>query len=106
MAETYGVTGLSWTRLMAALEETTQIEEVRIFGSRALGRARNGSDIDLVLMGPQVTTKVALDLAGRLNEREPIPYQFDVLNGNQIDNAELKDHVRRVGRTIFRRASL
>jgi predicted nucleotidyltransferase len=102
--ETYGIAPFSWQRLQSVLSEYPQIDRAALFGSRALGRARKGSDIDLVLEGAGVTAGLALDVSGRLNEREPIPYRFDVLCGNAIDSPELWDHVARVGVVIYRRA--
>jgi len=103
MPETYGILLFSWMRLLETLREVPQIQQAVLFGSRALGRARRGSDIDLVLMGPEVTSQVAFDVAGRLNEREPLPYHFDVLSWNQVDSPDLRDHVERAGKVIFQR---
>ena len=101
--KTYGVLPFTWHRLLEVLATFRQIEKAVLFGSRALGRARRGSDIDLVLMGPEVTSRIALEVAGQLNEREPLPYQFDVLSWNQVDSPELREHVERAGKVIFQR---
>jgi len=105
VSDTYGIRPFSWQRLQLVLTETAQVQRAVLFGSRALGRARNGSDIDLVLQGPAVTAKVALDVSGRLNEREPLPYEFDVLSWNTVESPELRDHVERVGKVIFERGN-
>lgn len=103
MAETFGISPATWERLQATLSEYDAVEKAVLFGSRALGRARKGSDIDLVLWGPRVSTRIALDVAGRLNEREPIPYHVDVLCGNALDNPDLRDHIERVGKVVYQR---
>lgn len=103
MTETFGISPATWERLQTVLSEYEAVEKAVLFGSRALGRARKGSDIDLVLWGPAVTTGVALDVAGRLNEREPIPYHVDVLCGNTLDNPELRAHIDRVGKILYQR---
>ncbi len=61
MTETFGVTEASWNRLLQALDEAPEVSRALLFGSRALGRARRGSDIDLAVEGEGVTSLVALD---------------------------------------------
>jgi len=40
-----------------------------------------------------------------LNQESLIPYQFDIINYNTIDNEELREHIDRVGVVIYRRDS-
>ena len=102
MKEAFGLLPRSYSILLKVLGEWEQIEEAVLFGSRAMERERRGSDVDLVLKGRAVTPLVAMDVAGRLNEREPTPYHFDILAWDEITSPELKDHIARVGRVIYR----
>ncbi|GHT40313.1 hypothetical protein FACS189443_0480 [Planctomycetales bacterium] len=70
-----------------------------IFGSRAKGNFQKNSDIDIALFG-NVTAMEAEEVAMRL-ELLPLPFMFDVQSFNGINNAKLKEHIVRVGKTLF-----
>ena len=73
-----------------------QIEKVILYGSRAKGNFKNGSDIDLTLNGNglnlSVINKISLELDDLL-----LPYSFDVSIFKQISNPDLVEHIKRVG---------
>lgn len=73
-----------------------QIKEVKIFGSRAKGNYKPSSDIDLALFG-NIDDKLLRHIASELDEL-PTPYQFDVLNYNDIDNENLKNNIDKFGK--------
>ena len=78
----------------------TAIERVVLYGSRALGTYHPGSDIDLAVAGGQLTFRRLLDLMIDLDELDFL-YRFDVLNLNTVTNADLLDHIQRVGIVIY-----
>lgn len=75
------------------------IEKVVVFGSRAKGTNRNGSDIDLAVWCSR--PDAAGLLSGILNDETLLPYIFDIINYDHILNNELKSHIDRVGVTIY-----
>lgn len=75
------------------------IQKVVIFGSRAKGTYKKNSDIDLAIFGI-VDNLVIEFIAGELDEL-PLPYKFDVKSFENIVNAELKEHISRVGISIY-----
>ena len=77
------------------------IERVVLFGSRAKGSYRQGSDVDLMIQGHAVTDDTVNQLADQLNEVLPFPYFFDVLNENTLSNDALRQHIKRVGIILF-----
>lgn len=80
-----------------------EIEEVVIFGSRALGTARKGSDVDLAIKGPHVTDQAAAELSVTLNERLPIPYYVDVVSYPTLQHENLRQHIDTVGKLFYRK---
>ena len=78
------------------LSHYPQIKEVKIFGSRAKGNYKPSSDIDLALFG-NIDDKLLRHIASELDEL-PTPYQFDVLNYNDIDNENLKNNIDKFGK--------
>jgi predicted nucleotidyltransferase len=58
--------------------------EVRVFGSRYRGTAKNYSDLDLVFVGKE---KLGINRTGELREafqESNLPYRVDVLDWNSI----------------------
>jgi len=79
-----------------------KIEQAIIFGSRAKGNFRPGSDIDLVLISPNGTLSDQLEIENQLDDLL-LPYKIDLSLMHQIDNPDLLDHIRRLGKTFYRK---
>lgn len=84
------------------LSDFPQVETVLIYGSRAKGNYRPGSDVDLSLKGDdlslQVLNKISLQLDDLL-----LPYTFDLSVFDHIDNECLLEHIERVGKIIYQK---
>ncbi|MBF0285792.1 MAG: nucleotidyltransferase domain-containing protein [Magnetococcales bacterium] len=96
--------GLSETELegmRGVFRAFPEIREVVLFGSRAKGTHRPQSDVDLALMGG-IDGLQAEAIAEELEEL-PMPYQFDVKALDAIRYPPLREHIARVGVTIYRR---
>lgn len=93
----FGISEKSYKLICHALLQFPELERVLIFGSRAKGNYKPGSDIDLAIEGKQCTTKTAFQIAALLNETLPIPYHVDVVCLNELKQESLKEHIHRVG---------
>ena len=93
------------TMIQQAADTLPEIESVILFGSRAKGCHKRGSDVDLIITGPELTYDTGIELSDLLNEEYPLPYFFDVVNFNTLDNQALVEHVQRVGKVLFIRES-
>ncbi len=78
-----------------------EIQEIILFGSRAKGTFRPESDIDLAVRGIADTRAVEA-LASELDEL-PLPFLFDVKSLDAIENRALREHIERVGKSIYAR---
>ncbi|PKL37258.1 MAG: hypothetical protein CVV44_16625 [Spirochaetae bacterium HGW-Spirochaetae-1] len=78
------------------------IEQVILYGSRAKGNFKNGSDIDLAIIGADMTFTDLLNLETMLDDLL-LPYKIDVSLKKNIDNADLLDHIERVGKLFYQR---
>jgi len=71
-----------------------------LYGSRAKGNYRPGSDIDLPLKGNELSHQDLLDI-----ELAPddllLPYKIDLSLHHQLDNPQLIDHIDRVGKPLY-----
>lgn len=79
-----------------------QIDDAILFGSRAKGSFANGSDIDIALKGRNIQLKYVLDISIELDELE-LPYKFDLLIYDRIKEPQLKEHIDRIGISLYSR---
>jgi predicted nucleotidyltransferase len=85
--------------LRAVFARHPEISAVKLFGSRAKGTQRPESDVDLALWG-EVDDLAAESIAAELDDL-PLPYHYDVKPFASIKLQSLRDHIERVGITIF-----
>lgn len=84
-----------------AIKKFPEIEKAVIFGSRAKGNYKPGSDVDIAIYGKNVTFDTLSGLHAMLEDYGPLPYFFDVVDYMHLENKELKEHIDRVGKIIF-----
>jgi predicted nucleotidyltransferase len=97
-------TGLSPKTLQAlesVFKQFDAIDKVVLYGSRALGTHRPGSDIDLALFGNNVTPDLIASIAILIDDLL-LPYTLDLTAYALIDNDPLREHIDRVGIELFR----
>ena len=75
------------------------VERVIIYGSRAMGNYKQGSDIDLCLEGKNLTVKDLLKIETELDDLL-LPWKIDLSVKYMIDNPKLLAHIERVGTEI------
>ncbi|WP_142804184.1 nucleotidyltransferase family protein [Tepidiphilus sp. J10] len=76
------------------------IEEVRLFGSRAKGTHRPGSDIDLAVFAPSMSEAEFAALWQEIDDLS-ILFKIDLLHWDRLANTVLRDKIRREGRRIY-----
>ena len=79
-----------------------EVEKVMLYGSRAKGTYRPGSDIDLILVGPALNLKTLFRIETELDDLL-LPYKIDLSIFDHIDNPGLVDHIRRMGKVFYQR---
>lgn len=77
-----------------------QISEVIIYGSRAMGNYREGSDIDIAIKGNEIHFSLLQKISDDIDDLM-LPWMFDISVYDAIDNKELIDHINRVGKTLY-----
>lgn len=73
-----------------------KIEKILIYGSRAKGNFKNGSDIDLSLIAPNLNITDLLKIENEVEELM-LPYKVDLSLLHLIENPEVVDHIKRIG---------
>ncbi|WP_059172389.1 nucleotidyltransferase domain-containing protein [Bacillus sp. FJAT-27445] len=99
----YGLLEKDLDYIDRALSSFSEIDTAYIFGSRAMGNYKRGSDVDIAISGKGVTEKTLFQVYDLLNEEYPLPYFFDVVIYEDIKNEELKRHIDTVGKKIYQR---
>jgi uncharacterized protein len=86
-------------RILTLLAERPAIQRVVLYGSRALGRQRSGSDIDLCLEAPDMGLAELLVLGAQLDDLL-LPWQIDLQLRHLIRHPELLGQIDRAGITL------
>lgn len=89
----FGLSDRTLAEIQGCLARFPQIHWVKVYGSRANGTYRPGSDVDLAVSCPLDCTAA---LAGALEEL-PTPYRFDVTHWESLQHQGLRSHIERMG---------
>ncbi len=79
------------------LDRFPEVESAKVYGSRAVCSQKPGSDVDIALLGKDVSRNTVIQISALLNEESLLPYHFDITNYHTIKNSQLKEHIDRVG---------
>lgn len=98
-SSSFGLSPRTLGLLRGVLAHHRGIERAVVYGSRAKGNFRPGSDIDLALDAPQLTLSDLLRIDTELDDLM-LPYSIDLSLLQHISNPELLKHIDRVGKTL------
>ena len=86
--------------IQGVLAGFSTIESAVLYGSRAKGNFKPGSDIDLTLHGTELTSTTLGGVADALDDLL-LPHTIDLSIFGTLDHAELREHIERVGMVIY-----
>jgi len=98
----YGLKENTIAAIQSVFKNYPLVKKVILYGSRAKGNFRNGSDIDLVMVGESLTLSDQFKIETELDDLL-LPYKIDLAIYHQIDNEQLIGHIDRVGLVFFER---
>lgn len=98
----YGLLITDIERMISIFKSNSKINHVILFGSRAIGNYKPGSDIDIALKGNDINLNDILNINAELDELST-PYKFDLVISSRITENALLDHIERVGISLFER---
>jgi uncharacterized protein len=99
----FGLSQKAMDTLIAAISKHTAIDRAIVYGSRAKGNFREGSDIDLTLDAPKLSKQELSNLWHELDDSN-LPYRVDLSRLQDIQNPDLLDHINRVGAVLYTRS--
>ena len=88
------------SKICSIFKNFPQVEQAILYGSRAMGTFKPGSDIDITLLGQALTQDLIWKIAQALDDIL-LPYVIDLSLFNTLDNTELKEHISRVGIVFY-----
>lgn len=96
----FGLSQYTIDKINSVFSNYKSIEKVIIYGSRAKGTQRLGSDIDLTVIAPSMNTSELLGIESKLDDFL-LPYKIDLNLFHQIENSDLVEHIKRVGQSFY-----
>ncbi len=103
MTRRFGLKETTIHKICAVLARYPQVEQAILYGSRAKGNYKNGSDIDLTLRGgADLTLKVLYKIMGELDDLL-LPYTIDLSIFDDISDLDVIEHIQRVGITFYQK---
>ncbi len=99
----FGLKERTIAQIHSVLAHHPQVQKAILYGSRAKGNYKTGSDIDLTLIGGSgLTLRVLFRIMNELDDLL-LPYTIDLSIFNGISDADVIDHIQRVGVTFYAR---
>ena len=96
----FGLTEHTLQLIINCISNFTSIDSAVLYGSRAKGNFKDGSDIDISLKGKNLTLKDVLKLENEIDDLL-LPYKFDICIYHQINNPDLIEHIDTLGIEIY-----
>ena len=93
------------SRISGVLARFPEVEEAVLFGSRAKGTYKRGSDIDLSLVGKALDWRVVGKIYDALDDLL-LPYRFSLIRFDENTDPEVAAHIARVGVSLFQRETV
>ncbi|MFC5624766.1 nucleotidyltransferase domain-containing protein [Algoriphagus winogradskyi] len=96
----FGLSEETIEKINNVLRNHPAIQKAMLYGSRALGTYRPNSDIDLTLVGENLSLTDLLTVENELDDLL-LPFQIDLSLFHRIDHKGLIDHIERVGKGFY-----
>ena len=96
----FGLKESDITKINEIFEKYPAVEKVILYGSRAKGNFKNGSDIDLTIVDSDLSFSQLLEIENKIDDLL-LPYKIDLSQSKNITNLELLDHISRIGKTFY-----
>ena len=88
--------------ICACFAKFPAIHEVIIYGSRAKGNYKIGSDIDLTIIDDHLSSSDLLYIENAIDDLM-LPYKFDLSLKRKLSNPDLIEHINRVGKIFYQK---
>ena len=98
----FGLTERDMKTFQEIFMQYPDVDEVHLFGSRAKGNYKFGSDVDLAIINEVTSTQTIYKLLANFNESS-LPYTVDLVNLPALTHQELIGHIIRTGIIFYKK---
>jgi predicted nucleotidyltransferase len=102
MNRRHGLSAKTVAQITGVLASFPEVERAVLFGSRAKGTQKPGSDIDLALVGEALGWRTIGNLYDALDDLL-LPYRFSLILFDSTTDPDVTAHIARVGVVLFQR---
>jgi predicted nucleotidyltransferase len=95
-----GLNEVTVEKIRGVFARFPEIEKSVLYGSRAKGNFKTGSDIDLTLYGETLTPDLRATIAAALDDLL-LPYTIDLSIFEELSHDQLREHIERVGVVFY-----
>ncbi len=99
----HGLNDKTVAQIRRVLSLQQSVEKAVLYGSRAKGNYRSGSDIDLTLFGSKLDPRILARIEEEMDDLL-LPYRVDISIFSELTHPELIDHIRRVGIPFYEKS--
>lgn len=100
----FGLKEITIEKICGVLAKHPQVDRAVIYGSRAKGNYKNGSDIDLTLHGGEdLTMNILAKIMTEIDDLL-LPYTIDLSIFHDLSDPDFIDHIQRIGITFYEKA--
>lgn len=96
----FGIPTETFQQITAIIAGNPSVTKITLFGSRAKGNPKPGSDIDLAVSGNNLTLNDLIE-AGVNIDRLDLAWKVDLVNGDKVDDPAVIDHINRAGIILY-----
>jgi type I restriction enzyme S subunit len=105
MIPPFGLRSSDIEKITEVFSKYPDVQKVILYGSRAKGNYKNGSDIDLTMVGDSLDLTIQFKIENDLDDLL-LPYGIDLSIFSKISNTDLVDHINRVGKVFYTKKSI
>jgi len=96
----YGLKDDTIEKIKSVFARYRKVSKVVLYGSRAKGNYKTGSDVDLTLYGDALDLSIVNKISNDIDDLL-LPYTFDISIFEQIENCDIIAHINRVGIVFY-----
>lgn len=101
MTKHFGLPDRVIQQICDVFRQHKEVERVVIYGSRAMGKDRPGSDIDLCIESNELSFSQLLAIENEIDDLL-LPWKIDLCLKSQIDNPDVVEHIDTVGIEFYK----
>ena len=98
----FGLSEKSMEIIRGIYSQFPQIKSVILYGSRARGNFKPGSDIDMTIVAAPSFDFSALAKVNMMFHESSLPYLYDISDFSKLTNPDLIEHIKRCGKVIYK----